>query len=179
MNHTITIDESQRQMIIQSLAGNSMEHPGWDYALSQIALLMDNQTAAGRPEIYQRFKDIWSSALNGPIKLDWVWEEQYQTYTARIPARDANGDGFVIIYAIKRPDYCDRGKWNCLVETEIVFGLDEQEGFPRYYFSLRNLQEEMASWVNARRMCKNALVKPAAPDKTLPKDSQPSQPKET
>lgn len=92
-----------------------------------------------------------------PIKLEWNWIEADQTYTARVPARDANGDGFVIIYAIKRPIYCDSGQWHVLVETEGVFELDGQEGFPRYYFKLNNLQEEMLHWVNARRMCKKAL----------------------
>lgn len=87
----------------------------------------------------------------GPVKLEWKWVPGYLTYEARVPAKDANGDGFVIFYAMQRPDYCDRGKWTMLVETEGVFALDDQEGFSRYFFRIENLMEEMELWANERK----------------------------
>lgn len=45
-----------------------------------------------------------------------------------------------------RPAYCDRGRF--IVRTDAP--LDNQEGFPRYYFDLEIAKQEMASWVAGR-----------------------------
>lgn len=89
----------------------------------------------------------------GRITLDWNWVSEDLSYVARVPAKDDNGDGCFVIYAIMRPNYCDRGKWHVIVEPNGVFPLDDHEGFPRYYFRLENLMEEMEDWVNWRRAC--------------------------
>jgi hypothetical protein len=86
----------------------------------------------------------------GPVKLQWVYVPEDLTYVARVPAWDCFGRGHFIIYAICRPQYCDRGQFHVLVESEVVQGLDASEGFPRYYFRLENLMEEMELWVNKR-----------------------------
>lgn len=92
-----------------------------------------------------------------PITLDWKHNPVFGEYTARVPARDHVGEGHYIIHAIQRPGYCDRGKFHVLVESEGVASLDDQEGFPRYYFRLENLFDEMEAWANEREAVKEAL----------------------
>jgi hypothetical protein len=55
-DHTIVLDESQRQAVLLALAHLALERPGWDYMLSIIAGKMDNQTPEGRPAMYEEFK---------------------------------------------------------------------------------------------------------------------------
>jgi hypothetical protein len=55
--YQVTIDEGQRQMILMALAHLAVERPGFDYALSEIASLMDNESPAG-PQLYGSFKEI-------------------------------------------------------------------------------------------------------------------------
>ena len=92
----------------------------------------------------------------GSIKLSWQWTEEYRTWMARIPAVDFQGSGFFLIYAVERASYCDRGKWHVLVDNIGVGPLDDQEGFPRYYFDLENLKHEMECWANCREECRKA-----------------------
>jgi hypothetical protein len=56
----VEIDEAQRQMILLALAHLSIERPGWDWALNQIAVLMDN-VVNERGELYDRFRELRSS----------------------------------------------------------------------------------------------------------------------
>lgn len=58
MKHTVEIDEGQ--MILLALAKLSLERPGWDDALNEIALKMDNRTDVGRGEMYESFREIHS-----------------------------------------------------------------------------------------------------------------------
>ena|SRR5277367_426996 len=85
------------------------------------------------------------------IQLEWVWSEEWNEYTAKVPAKDYNGEGYYIIHAIKRPNYCDRGKWYVLIENVGIEALDCAEGFPRYYFKIENLVDEMECWINERQ----------------------------
>lgn len=84
------------------------------------------------------------------MKLEWKGPDDDGGYEATVPARDHRGLGEYRIYAIPRPHYCDRGRWHVLVFATGVDGLDGQEGFPRYYFKLENLKEEMELWVEGR-----------------------------
>ena len=54
--HTLVIDESQRQMPLLATAKLSIERPGLNYALAQIAVKMDNIRADGGCEMYESFK---------------------------------------------------------------------------------------------------------------------------
>lgn len=56
--HIFRIDESQRQATLLALGHLAAERPGWDFMLSEIALRMDNTTADGRPELFDRFKKM-------------------------------------------------------------------------------------------------------------------------
>ena len=58
MTHAISIDEGQRQLILLALATLALERPGFDYALAEIAKLMDNPTSDGKPEMYEDFKRL-------------------------------------------------------------------------------------------------------------------------
>jgi len=52
---SITIDESQRQMILLALAHLAVERPGWKYALGETAKTMDNLLPNGDPAMYTEF----------------------------------------------------------------------------------------------------------------------------
>lgn len=61
MTHTITIDESQRQMIMLALAKLRMERPGWDYALGEIA-----ERFPGGRTMYEQFVTLYSEDGHEP-----------------------------------------------------------------------------------------------------------------
>lgn len=56
----------------------------------------------------------------------------------------------------KRPHYCDRGNYiaklfpNGSLATEI----DEQDGWPRYYFSFERASQEIEAWLEKRGQLK-------------------------
>jgi hypothetical protein len=54
---TLQLDESQRQMVLLALAHLSIERRGWEYALHEIALLIDNQRD-GRAVMYDEFRAL-------------------------------------------------------------------------------------------------------------------------
>jgi hypothetical protein len=56
--HNLAIDEADRQMVLMALAHLAVERPGWDYALSRIAIRVDNKTRTGRPELYDEFREM-------------------------------------------------------------------------------------------------------------------------
>jgi hypothetical protein len=56
--HVISIDESQRQLVLLALATLTLERPGFDYALAEIAKLMDNRTPDDKAEMYEEFKSL-------------------------------------------------------------------------------------------------------------------------
>jgi hypothetical protein len=56
MSLTITIDEEERQLMLLALACLAVQRPGFDYALSTLALKMDNARPDGRPEMFDEFK---------------------------------------------------------------------------------------------------------------------------
>lgn len=57
----VAITEGERQLILLALAKLSIERPGWDDALNQLALKMDNE-AEGlegvRAEMYDSFRRL-------------------------------------------------------------------------------------------------------------------------
>ena len=55
---TVVLEEEDRQAVLLALAQLSLERPGWDNMLSNIALKMDNHLPNGRPELYDRFRSI-------------------------------------------------------------------------------------------------------------------------
>jgi len=74
----IEIDEEHRQMMILALAHLSVERPGWDHALNELALKMDN-VEDGRATMYDQFRKLEYEANpppppgteNEPIDTDW------------------------------------------------------------------------------------------------------------
>lgn len=53
----IEIDEAQRQLILISLAHMSVRRPGWDHALNDIALMID-EDENGRAKLYDSFRAL-------------------------------------------------------------------------------------------------------------------------
>jgi hypothetical protein len=62
-SHTFTVDESERQAIILSLAELSIARPGWLMCLETIALKMDNKTADGKAQMFEQFRLNHSNAM--------------------------------------------------------------------------------------------------------------------
>jgi hypothetical protein len=60
MSHIITIDESQRQLLLMALAHLAVERPGFDCALREIADKMDNPG----PQLYLDFKRLHSEQID-------------------------------------------------------------------------------------------------------------------
>ena len=54
----VEITEEERQLILMALAHLAVERPGWDDALSRIAMLMDNVVPDLGPELYRAFKRL-------------------------------------------------------------------------------------------------------------------------
>jgi len=50
MEHHVTLDESQRQLVLMALAWLSLQRQGFDYALNEIALKLDNAYVASNRE---------------------------------------------------------------------------------------------------------------------------------
>ena len=49
-----------------------------------------------------------------------------------------------------RPQYCDRGNWKVLVDSNLPFDIDHQDGFPRYYMDFDRAQDEIQDWLIKR-----------------------------
>jgi hypothetical protein len=58
----VALAEEERQMVLMALAHLACERPGWDDALSRIALRIDN-ARDGKPQMFERFKDIHRDML--------------------------------------------------------------------------------------------------------------------
>ena len=52
----------------------------------------------------------------------------------------------------KRAHYCDRGNWLAKIfEINYEFLIDDQDGWPRYYFDEIRAKEEIEAWLLKRR----------------------------
>jgi len=51
---TITIDESERQVLLLAMAHLTVERPGWEFMLTEIAKKMDD-IQRGKPWLYTEF----------------------------------------------------------------------------------------------------------------------------
>ena len=75
--HAISIDEEQRQLVLLALAMLSLERPGFEYALTNIALLIDNHQPDGTAEMYEGFKALNSDRVPEVARLrQWVADLQ-------------------------------------------------------------------------------------------------------
>jgi len=83
-------------------------------------------------------------------ETSWKFNDENGTWEASFPVEVQNLKGKWIVYLIPRPGYCDRGRWNVVIETIGVPSPDEQEGFPRYFFKLDTAKSEMEEWVKMR-----------------------------
>lgn len=57
--HTLTIDESQRQLLLMALAMLAVERPGFNEALAEIAIKVDNNVR-GKAKMFEAFKELRS-----------------------------------------------------------------------------------------------------------------------
>jgi hypothetical protein len=53
-----------------------------------------------------------------------------------------------------RPHYCDRGNFIVKVfpRGDLALSLDDQDGFPRYYFGVQACADEVHEWMRVRRI---------------------------
>ena len=52
----------------------------------------------------------------------------------------------VVVTIEPRPSYCDRGRWIAKSFTRGLF-IDDQDGWPRYYFDLDRAKAEIDAWM--------------------------------
>jgi len=84
------------------------------------------------------------------LKYDWEWKPEFSTWELKLPVKIANVDFVWHVWFQLRPYYCDRGRWHCCVDGVNTEGPDNQEGFPRYYFSIQRGLEEIEEWIDIR-----------------------------
>jgi hypothetical protein len=77
--HTIVIDEGQRQAILLALGHLAVKRPGWDHLLSEIASKMDN-CAGGRPEMFEGFKRMYNEPKLPPCDIPGVCGDETAEY---------------------------------------------------------------------------------------------------
>ena len=89
--------------------------------------------------------------MAGCVKLKWKWSFGGQGYwETKVDWQDAVGKMTCYITIEPRPVYCGRGQW--IAKTNAP--LDDEEGWPRYYFDLDTAKKEIQKWVNKREEIK-------------------------
>lgn len=81
------------------------------------------------------------------MKFKWVGRRLYRS------RKDSHWDlvdenGRVLAWISERPLYCDRGHYLMLVEAPC--GIDNQDGFPRYYMRLKTAKQETEDFLRWR-----------------------------
>lgn len=78
-----------------------------------------------------------------PLRLEWYVDADHC-----ICVQGKN----CLIWLEPRPPYCDRGNWIAKIFTEGAFSreVDNQDGWPRYYFELMFAQREIEAWLVRR-----------------------------
>jgi len=85
---TITIDESQRQMILLALAHLAVERPGWLYACGETAKTMDH-IEADRPKLFDEFHKLRVARVSDSLPEDPTHESVSKALNARWSTADA------------------------------------------------------------------------------------------
>lgn len=94
-----------------------------------------------------------------PPNLARIYALALQIESQGLPTRlDAYGTLFIELEPIKiwimrRPDYCDRGRWLVHAESTdpALLCIDSADGFPRYYFFDECLIQELTEWIRIRQ----------------------------
>ena len=57
-----------------------------------------------------------------------------------------------VIWINRRPQYCDRGNFLAHLECwgRLHLDIDDQDGWPRYYFDLERAKLEIEAWLHKR-----------------------------
>jgi hypothetical protein len=64
----VQLDEGQRQATLMALAKLSVERPGWQWMLEEIAKLMDDKRPDGRPQLFTDFRALRTDPLQELLK---------------------------------------------------------------------------------------------------------------
>jgi hypothetical protein len=88
--------------------------------------------------------------------IEWQTGEHLsqQLIVGKIMVENRIGHGSYTIECIARPSYCDRGDWiiNVIPSGSAKLELDQQDGFPRYFFGSEDeVKEQMQRWANKRK----------------------------
>lgn len=79
------VDEPQRQLVLLALATLALERPGFDCALSEIALLLDNPTPQGNAETYEEFKRL-NGDKHAATAASGTWAELHRAMDLSLAA---------------------------------------------------------------------------------------------
>jgi hypothetical protein len=61
--YVLNLSEGERQALLLALGHLAVERPGWDDMLARIAVRIDNHTEAGRPDLYDKFRELHARML--------------------------------------------------------------------------------------------------------------------
>lgn len=77
----------------------------------------------------------------------------------------------VLMWIQLRPHYCDRGKYQWNAEsTSHKITVDHADGFPRYYFLMDSLVNEINAWIEKRKQQIGERKDQATPKTSKPKE---------
>jgi hypothetical protein len=69
-----------------------------------------------------------------------------------VKVKTNHGHGAYRIWATKRPEYCDRGDWSIGITSGGASDLDDQDGFPRYFFGDGDaVKAQIETWISRRK----------------------------
>lgn len=86
--HVITLDHCQSDMVLMALAHLSVERPGWDYALRQVAAMLDEKLSDGRLRMFEDFKRMHDpSRINFPAATAGASGKETAKYKIDMGAR--------------------------------------------------------------------------------------------
>ncbi len=60
-------------------------------------------------------------------------------------------DGTMLAWLQARPSYCDRGRFNAMIEFKGLW-VSDTDAWPRYYFDLRRAKAEIEAYLAAKRV---------------------------
>jgi hypothetical protein len=90
------------------------------------------------------------------VPVNWI-RNGYAGWQMTVRTLTPKGHGTYSIYLVRRPSYCDRGDWLIQV-SHVNADLDEQDGFPRYFFgSVDEAKAQMETWLLRREAYRAAL----------------------
>jgi hypothetical protein len=90
----------------------------------------------------QRTKDAGLAEIDN---AEWVFDNEFFVFNLHVLDKDQND---VHCWIVRRPAYCDRGHLQLNIDGPL--GLDEQDRFPRYFFTFDEADKHTRNFLKWR-----------------------------